>query len=65
MNRWRIAPLLCIPVLAALLPWTYNRETPRLADIPFFYWYQLLWIPLSVLCTLTVYRMTKGEAPDA
>ena len=65
MKRWQCALWLIIPVGAALLPWTYNRENPRLADIPFFYWYQLMWIPLSVLCTLAVYRMTRDEATDA
>jgi hypothetical protein len=60
-RRLRIAVLLSIPLWATLLPWIYNDRDPRLFDIPFFYWYQLLWIPLSVVCTLTVYRLTKDE----
>ena len=58
-HRFQIAVLLSIPLWATLLPWMYNHRDPQLFDIPFFYWYQLLWIPLSVLCTLTVYRLTK------
>ena len=30
--------------------------------MPFFYWYQMLWIPLSVLVTLTVYRATRRRS---
>ena len=33
--------LLLVPIVGALLPWTYNRTDPRLFDIPFFYWFQL------------------------
>jgi uncharacterized protein DUF3311 len=39
--------LLAIPVVAALLPWTFDRRTPALAGIPFFYWYQLLLVPIG------------------
>ena len=57
----QVAALLSIPMWATLLPWIYNKRDPQLFDIPFFYWYQLLWIPLSVLCTLAVYRLTRDE----
>jgi hypothetical protein len=41
--------LLIIPYLAiAWLP-SYNRIEPRAFGIPFFYWYQLLWVVLSTL----------------
>jgi hypothetical protein len=53
--------LLAVPVIGTLLPWTYNRVEPRLFGIPFFYWYQLLWIPIGVTCTLIVYRATRSE----
>jgi hypothetical protein len=23
----------------------YARSTPKLGDFPFFYWYQLVWVP--------------------
>ena len=60
-RRLQIAVLLSLPLWGTLLPWVYNERDPQLFDIPFFYWYQLLWIPLSVLCTLTVYALTKDE----
>ena len=51
--------LLLVPLLGTLFPVIYNTRDPELIGIPFFYWYQMLWIPLSVLCTLTVYQKTK------
>jgi hypothetical protein len=56
-----IAVLLSIPLWGTLLPWVYNKRDPQIFDIPFFYWYQLMWIPISVLCTLAVYRLTRDE----
>ena len=53
--------LLLVPLVAVLVPPFYNRVTPRLGGLPFFYWYQLLWVPLSVIFTYIVYRSTRGE----
>ncbi len=53
--------LLLTPLLLTLFPWVYNRAEPRLFDIPFFYWYQMLVIPIGVLTTIVVYRATRGE----
>jgi hypothetical protein len=44
-----------------LIPTIYNNADPRLIGIPFFYWYQMLWIPISVVCTWLVYKNTRGE----
>jgi len=44
-----------------LIPTIYNSADPAFIGIPFFYWYQMLWVPLSVVCTLVVYRKTRGE----
>ena len=52
--------LLVIPLLATLYPPLYNRLEPLLFDIPFFYWYQLAAIGLSVVVTLIVYNKTRG-----
>lgn len=64
-RRWRW--LLLAPLLGTLVPPLYDAREPALAGVPFFYWYQLAWIPLSALCTFAVYRAwratlhTKGE----
>ena len=52
--------LLVVPLLVTLYPPLYNRTTPELIGIPFFYWYQLAVISVGVLCTYVVYRKTKG-----
>lgn len=52
--------LLLLPLAATLYPPLYNRDEPRLFDIPFFYWYQLAAIAIGVTCTLIVYRAKRG-----
>jgi uncharacterized protein DUF3311 len=52
---------LVIPFVAMLWVGSYAKLTPEFIGIPFFYWYQMLWIFISVLCTVTVYRKTRGE----
>ena len=52
--------LLLVPLVGVLIPPIFNTRDPELLGFPFFYWYQLLWVPISVLCTLIVYRATKG-----
>ena len=52
--------LLVLPLLATLFPPIYNKIDPRLFDIPFFYWYQLAAIGVSVLVTLIVYTKTRS-----
>ena len=51
--------LLLLPLIATLYPPLYNRESPDLFGIPFFYWYQLAAIAIGVGSTLVVYRMTR------
>jgi hypothetical protein len=53
--------LLLLPLLGTLIPPIYNSADPKLIGIPFFYWYQMLWILISVACTTAVYRKTRGE----
>jgi hypothetical protein len=57
MAMWgRLLNILLLPPYVAVL-WvaSYNTETPRLFGLPFFYWYQLLWIPLGALLLLPLY----------
>jgi hypothetical protein len=53
--------LLAIPYIAMLWVPFYNRVEPRLAGIPFFYWYQLLWILLGSLLLFVVWRAGRGR----
>ena len=51
---WRL--LFVIPYIAMLWVPSYNRLEPDLAGIPFFFWYQLLWILLGAVIVAIVYR---------
>jgi hypothetical protein len=53
-----VAWLLLVPLLLVLWPPLFNSVRPTLFGIPFFYWYQLGVIPIGVLCTAIVYRVT-------
>jgi len=44
-----------IPFIAVLWVPFYNRTEPMWLGIPFFYWYQLLWIPLTAVVISAVY----------
>jgi hypothetical protein len=48
--------LLLLPYIGLLWVPFYNHVEPRLFGFPFFYWYQLLWVPISALLTWIVYR---------
>ncbi|MFB9835634.1 DUF3311 domain-containing protein [Actinoallomurus acaciae] len=51
--------LLILPVVVPLLTFLFNRDEPRLAGFPFFYWVQFAFIVLGVGCTTIVYLMTR------
>jgi hypothetical protein len=59
--------LLAVPFAAMLWIGFYDRTEPEIAGVPFFYWYQLLWIALGALLLLPVYlyeehsRKTGGD----
>lgn len=47
--------LLLLPYIVMLWPPIYNHNDPFLAGIPFFYWFQLLWIIITAILTAIVY----------
>jgi hypothetical protein len=54
--------LLFIPYVAMMWVPAYNRAMPEIAGIPFFYWYQMLWIVLGALILLPAYySATRGS----
>jgi hypothetical protein len=59
----RVVPLarllLLIPLIAMLWVSSYNRVEPTLAGVPFFYWYQLLWILIGAAIIGLVYRLER------
>jgi len=49
--------LLLIPFIAVLWVPFYNSAEPSAWGVPFFYWYQLLWILLGAVIIAFVYRI--------
>jgi hypothetical protein len=65
----RVAIGLCLvaPFVAMLWVGSYSRTDPTFIGIPFFYWYQMLWVLLSTALTTTAYKLwqidQRGRAP--
>lgn len=57
--------LLLLPFVAMLWVPSYNKIEPTLAGIPFFYWYQMVWIVLGAVVILPVYLFEKRRKGDA
>jgi len=47
--------LLLIPFIVLLWPPFYDFREPSFIGIPFFYWFQLLWIIITAIITAVVY----------
>ncbi len=59
-RRWAWYATLLVPFAATLWVPFYDSVEPRLAGIPFFYWYLLLWIGISASLTAAIYLVTRG-----
>ena len=57
-SRWYW--LFLVQCLAVLWPPFFNAGEPSLAGIPFFYWYQLLWVLIGAVLTAIVYFATRN-----
>ncbi|MFB7110273.1 DUF3311 domain-containing protein [Streptomyces sp. NPDC056291] len=55
----RVVIALCLVAPFAALLWvgSYAKTDPVFIGIPFFYWYQMLWVVLSAALTMTAYRL--------
>ena len=54
--------ILLLPCVIALWVPLYNFEPPALFGIPFFYWFQLLMIPLSALAIFAATVLIAARA---
>ncbi|MGW2248790.1 DUF3311 domain-containing protein [Kitasatospora sp. NPDC001660] len=52
---------LAVPVVVLLWVPSYSKSTPALDGVPFFYWYQLAWVPLSALFTCAAYVLLSRD----
>ncbi|GGM86562.1 hypothetical protein GCM10007977_105600 [Dactylosporangium sucinum] len=55
---------LALPLVAILWVPLYARTTPRLAGLPFFYWFQFVWIFLSVVLMAVSHLLLKRVDPE-
>jgi hypothetical protein len=56
---WAWYILLVVPFIAILWVPSYASVDPSLLGIPFFYWYEFLWILISAVLTAIVYFATR------
>jgi hypothetical protein len=54
-----VAVLLAAAVVGTLWVPFYNRSTPALGGFPFYYWYQLLWIPIVAVLSGSAYVLVR------
>lgn len=59
-SRWWYL-LLVVPFIATLWPPFYASETPTLWGIPYFYWYQFMWVLISAVLTGLVYLAVRQK----
>lgn len=51
--------LLVLPFAGTLVPQLYNHARPALFGLPFFYWYQLAWVPATAALLGIVVLLTR------
>ena len=58
--------LLLVAIGGALWVLIYARSMPKLGDFPFFYWYQLILVPVvAILCWLCSVLLRTKPTPGA
>ena len=59
----RVIIALCLgaPFVAMLWVGSYDRIDPAIIGIPFFYWYQLLWVLLCAPLMAVAYRLSRRD----
>ncbi|MFJ3334099.1 DUF3311 domain-containing protein [Streptomyces sp. NPDC086766] len=59
----RVVIALCLlaPFVALLWVGSYAKTDPAFAGIPFFYWYQMLWVIISTALTMTAYQLWRRD----
>jgi hypothetical protein len=55
-RRWRL--LLILPFVGLVWVPFYNVVEPSIYGLPFFYWYQFLWVFITPALTWIVFRKT-------
>ena len=58
-----IAVLLTIAIAGTLWVPLYARSAPALGGFPFFYWFQLIWVPVTGALCWICYLLAKNRPP--
>ncbi|MYV56891.1 DUF3311 domain-containing protein [Streptomyces sp. SID3212] len=56
-----IALCLVVPFVALLWVSSYARTDPAFIGIPFFYWYQMLWVVVSAALTMVAHQLWQRD----
>ena len=59
--RVGITVCLVAPFVAMLWVGSYAKTDPTFIGIPFFYWYQMLWVLISTALTMTAYQLWQRD----
>jgi uncharacterized protein DUF3311 len=62
VSPWNL--LLLVPLVMLVTPW-FNRTDPKLAGLPFFYWFQFACVIVGVACVWIVYAATRKKPVNA
>jgi Protein of unknown function (DUF3311) len=54
-----IAILLAASLVGTLWVPFYNHTSPALGGFPFFYWYQLMWVPIVAILSFAAYLLSR------
>ncbi|MFF2773308.1 DUF3311 domain-containing protein [Streptomyces sp. NPDC058052] len=59
----RVVIGLCLaaPFVAMLWVGSYAKVEPLVIGIPFFYWYQMLWVLVSTVLTMVAYKLWQRD----
>lgn len=52
---------LLVPIVVVLWVPSYSKTSPEFGGLPFFYWYQLMWVPVSALFTGAAYLLIRRD----
>jgi Protein of unknown function (DUF3311) len=56
-----VTVLLIVAISGTLWVPIYARSGPELGPFPFFYWYQLIWVPLTAVILWICYLLLKTK----
>jgi len=58
-----VTVLLAVAIMGTLWVPIYARSRPELGPFPFFYWYQLIWVPTTAFLLWICYLLLRTRRP--